>query len=195
MSYKIIKKDEIKDLLQLSNYSLYKLCYIDKISETVMDYDEASKAYMSRPDYSWEKEKARYGYYSPNLSMMEYPNPEYDPEESSHYAYFTPIPLKDQWGDDWSDSPYEHNAGYPYDDCGNFGEYEIIKIPFGIKSTRVWVKFPDDYGGGNSPFSVEDINFGAVAWVYAIGSHKGVSIHGGDTIEMFLNKLNEIENL
>lgn len=195
MSYRIVKKEDIEDLLQMSNHLLYKLCYIDKISDTIMDYDEASKAYMSRPDFNWEKEKERYGYFSPNLSMKEYPNPEYDPEESSHYAYFTPIPLEDQWGDDWNDSPYEHNAGYPYDEISKYGEFEIIKIPFGIKSTRVWVRFPEDYGGGNSPFSIEDINYGAVAWIYASCYHKGISIHGGDSIEVFLNKLKEIESL
>ena len=30
------------------------------------------------------------------------------------WAYFTTQPLKKQWGDDWDDAPYEHNAGEPY---------------------------------------------------------------------------------
>ena len=35
-----------------------------------------------------------------------------------NWAYFT-TNLEDQWGDDWDDAPYEHNAGEPlhYDDC------------------------------------------------------------------------------
>lgn len=31
------------------------------------------------------------------------------------WAYFTTRPLADQWGDDWDDAPYEHNAGTPYE--------------------------------------------------------------------------------
>lgn len=26
------------------------------------------------------------------------------------FAYFTTKPLTEQWGDDWNDAPYEHNA-------------------------------------------------------------------------------------
>lgn len=33
------------------------------------------------------------------------------------WAYFTTQKLEDQWGDDWEDSPYEHNAGKPYGPC------------------------------------------------------------------------------
>jgi hypothetical protein len=36
-----------------------------------------------------------------------------------NWAYFT-TNLKDQWGDDWDDAPYDRNAGEPYthyDDC------------------------------------------------------------------------------
>lgn len=29
-------------------------------------------------------------------------------------AYFTTQPVQKQWGDDWDDAPYEHNAGPPY---------------------------------------------------------------------------------
>lgn len=32
-------------------------------------------------------------------------------------AYFTTQPLDQQWGDDWDDAPYEHNAGTPYTPC------------------------------------------------------------------------------
>lgn len=33
------------------------------------------------------------------------------------WAYFTTQPLDKQWGDDWDDAPYEHNAGEPYYPC------------------------------------------------------------------------------
>jgi hypothetical protein len=33
------------------------------------------------------------------------------------WAFFTTKPLSEQWGDDWNDAPYEHNAGRPYGPC------------------------------------------------------------------------------
>lgn len=33
------------------------------------------------------------------------------------FAYFTSQPVEEQWGDDWNDAPYEHNAGEPYGPC------------------------------------------------------------------------------
>ena len=37
-----------------------------------------------------------------------------DPHDRS--AWFTSCELDKQWGDDWNDAPYEHNAGEPYRD-------------------------------------------------------------------------------
>ena len=34
--------------------------------------------------------------------------------------YYTTNSLDKQWGDDWNDSPYEHNAGIPYEPCVHF---------------------------------------------------------------------------
>jgi hypothetical protein len=31
------------------------------------------------------------------------------------WMYFTTQNLESQWGDDWNDAPYEHNAGEPYE--------------------------------------------------------------------------------
>jgi hypothetical protein len=31
------------------------------------------------------------------------------------FAYFTTKEVSEQWGDDWNDAPYEHNAGKPYE--------------------------------------------------------------------------------
>ena len=36
---------------------------------------------------------------------------------SGCFAYFTSKDLTEQWGDDWNDAPYEHNAGEPYGPC------------------------------------------------------------------------------
>ena len=44
------------------------------------------------------------------------------------WAFFTTKSLSDQWGDDWDDAPYEHNAGYPYSPCWH-NEPEAINNP------------------------------------------------------------------
>ena len=91
--------------------------------------------------------------------------------EKEYYAYFTDLTdLQEQWGDDWNDTPYEHNAGCPYDSMGK-NEHTILKVPFTVVSENNngyshWVKFPCDYGNGNSPFSVEGINAGAIPWIF-----------------------------
>ena len=70
-------------------------------------------------------------------------------------AYFTDQPLDQQWGDDWDDAPYEHNAEEPYSRDG-------------VMITRVAWEGPFDEpceAYTNSPYSVRDINAGAVAWL------------------------------
>ena len=52
-----------------------------------------------------------------------------------NFAYFTSIPLELQWGDDWNDAPYEHNAGEPYGDHrptpgAPRAEHSILKVAF-----------------------------------------------------------------
>ena len=81
---------------------------------------------------------------------------------SGQWAYFTTQPLKDQWGDDWNDAPYEHNAGRPYEwRVSDRPPWEIIKVAFdGPCQTPAEIN-----GGCNSPWSVEQINAGAVAWL------------------------------
>ena len=53
---------------------------------------------------------------------------------------------------------------------------------------------PKDYGGGNSPFCVDDINRGAVAWIYDYNydNKKSVVIHAGVNPVEFVEKINKI---
>lgn len=46
---------------------------------------------------------------------------------SGPFAYFTSKELSEQWGDDWNDAPYEHNAGEPYAPCWH-------NTPHGLKN-------------------------------------------------------------
>ena len=134
---------------------------------------------------------------------MDYPNPDYIPGEQTLSAYFTPLAMEDQWGDDWDDAPYEHNAGSPYDDVhnekGEWEEFELLEVLFYLPKHSWDIKFPCDYGGLNSPFCVRDINAGAVAWIYYRGkegkSCKGaVAIYGGCNPAEFMERIRMIQN-
>lgn len=79
-----------------------------------------------------------------------------------------------QWGDDWDDHPYEHNAGEPYEydysapqqgvENGR-GIYPKIEQKILLFSLPCYYKLPCDDFEYNSPFSIEDINAGAIAWI------------------------------
>jgi hypothetical protein len=108
------------------------------------------------------------------------------------FAYFTEIELGDQWGDDWNDAPYEHNAGDPYETHKDGTErvpHRILKIAWdGPYET------PAVLGGPNSAWSVEAINRGSIAWF--IPTSWGVApcadvrpIHAGCSVLEFIEKI------
>lgn len=94
-------------------------------------------------------------------------------------AWFTTQSLEEQWGDDWNDSPYEHNAGTPYAPCWHrqrsdcwcdvckqdylpdgSPRWHIVHIRFG----EIDQQEPCD-GHPNSPYSIQDINNRKVPWL------------------------------
>lgn len=99
-------------------------------------------------------------------------------------AYFTTQPLEKQWGDDWDDAPYEHNAGSPY---GWHERVDAGKEPWTITEVHWSGPFetPDEYHF-NSPYSVKVINSGRTAWLGSPrwGSH-GVNIYAGTPLDEF----------
>ena len=68
------------------------------------------------------------------------------------FAWFTTLPLTEQWGDDWNDAPYQWNAGEPYGEIGT----TLTKLAFEVNGDT-----PDDAPA----YSVEQINAGAVPWL------------------------------
>lgn len=169
-TYKNIEELDEQQLNELSKQG-YKLCYVDFALGKA--YDEAN--------YEWI--------------------PFDDEDETIHYqAYFTPIDLKDQWGDDWDDAPYEYNAEEPYDDYwdGNGAKHEIniyvvhFTVPKEVEKTLL---MPCDFCVGNygSCVSVSQINSGMVAWMYASESYKtcdGFAIQAGTKLNEFVEKIN-----
>lgn len=99
---------------------------------------------------------------------------------SGQWAFFTTQSLDKQWGDDWDDAPYEHNAGWPYGPHSEKdGHWEIVRIAFDGPLVT-----PDD-AVSNSTYSVRDINNRAVAWLRDRWSGSGVVIHAGTPLSEF----------
>jgi len=99
-------------------------------------------------------------------------------------AYFADVPPERVWGDDWDDAPYEHNAERPYDhEKGDLDKkVNIIACMFDGP-----VETPEDISGGNSRYSVEAINKGAIAWLHpSWGAKEERYIHAGTTVREFI---------
>jgi hypothetical protein len=110
-------------------------------------------------------------------------------------AYFTTQELDTQTGDDWNDTPYEHNAGTPYEPLRTLAsewtadghpKWEIYRVMFDAGSLQT----PGDLYF-NSPYSVKHINAGMVAWLAGTDASTGqpVVIHAGATIAEFKRKV------
>ena len=96
-------------------------------------------------------------------------------DERTHKGYrlfFTNADMKDQWGDDWNDAPYDCNAGWPYDttyyedENGKWQRTEhtilVLNVTYDIEHTPY---LPCDYYY-NASFTAENINLGAIAWMF-----------------------------
>ena len=164
---KIVLLSEIDE--SLNNY---KLCYVSEISPTIYGPTESTKQYFESQEYKDYVEKYGVMWYNPKVVYKDLPNPEYDQTSRTHSAYFTRLDLLEQWGDDWNDAPYDCNAEGPYENS----EGDIIEVPFAFVGSEddegyfstypLEYNLPKDYGGGNCPWSVEDINLGAVPWLF-----------------------------
>jgi len=101
-------------------------------------------------------------------------------------AWFTPVPLEKQWGDDWNDVPYEHNASEPYDDTrqpdGTYVKHELVRVMF-----RGGVDEPCERRGFNSPYSVEGINRGETPWLASRYDSHDSGLYAGATVSQFMD--------
>ena len=96
------------------------------------------------------------------------------------WAYFTTQELWKQWGDDWDDAPYEHNAGEPY----TWGKNDQAKLiePWTITKVAFHGPFhlPCDIQGKS--YSVQAINRGDVPWLNLDGVMAQRIIVGSATV-------------
>lgn len=103
-------------------------------------------------------------------------------------CFFTTQPLEKQWGDDWNDAPYEHNAGTPYEWCERTDtrpRYMVVEVV----CCGPW-DAPCE-GLTSSPYSVQDINRGNVAWLMQTDFSKAPPIYAGTTLRKFLDICDE----
>ncbi|WP_248295082.1 hypothetical protein [Paraburkholderia sp. UYCP14C] len=96
----------------------------------------------------------------------------------SPWAYFTRLPLDQQWGDGWERTPYEQHAGPPYADAAQ----QILTVAFdGPLLTP-------DTGDDARALSVNEINRGDAPWLRTqnyIGNAP-VRIVAGVSLERFV---------
>lgn len=194
---KIVLLNEIDE--SLNNY---KLCYVSEISPTIYGPTESTKQYFESQEYKDYVKEYGVMQYNSKVVYKDLPNPEYDQTSRTHSAYFTRLDLLEQWGDDWNDAPYDCNAEGPYENS----EGDIIEVPFAFVGSEddegyfstypLEYNLPKDYGGDNCPWSVEDINLGAVPWLFVKDMSKrhvpAVVIMAGISPLVFKEKLDYI---
>lgn len=102
--------------------------------------------------------------------------------------YFTDN-FEKQWGDDWDDAPYEHNAEGPYEYEDGWPEYKnehrghiryIWYIPKSCDLQEAYLRHQD--------ISVEEINKGIVPWL-TNGWNGKQGLYAGATMEEALKWL------
>lgn len=112
-------------------------------------------------------------------------------------AHFTTIEnLEDQWGDDWNDAPYEHNAGRPYTYDEKVWDWKSKKWIANTKpryeSDYVFFEGdfeePDEFG---QSMSVQFVNSGRVPWITSgrWDSSRDMAIFAGTTYPEFVKKI------
>lgn len=125
--------------------------------------------------------------------------------DKDNTAYFTTQELENQQGDDWDDAPYEHNAGTPYGPTVYHyanGEKKKDEKDWNSDGTPKWELYRLKFDCWNletpasrhynSPYSVQMINAGAVAWLS--GKDKDgnpIAIQAGTNIHEFKRKVKQ----
>lgn len=132
-------------------------------------------------------------------------------------AYFTTKELAKQWGDDWNDAPYEHNAGTPYEPSVHYyadgstklspdswntdgtPKWQLLELRFSAQGNEFLEPCSEHH---NSPFSVESINEGQVPWLKAqvwSRQEKEYSIAGelkaGATVDEFISFIEKFDGV
>lgn len=203
--YTLISLEEARS----DKYKNYKLAYVDDIPPTEYRATPETEAYFKSEEYTRNLDMYGYCRNDPKIKFGVFPNPNYVKGEREKYAYFCDVENMGQvWGDDMDDTPYEYNSGIPYDivydkRTGKETKIEVLYVPFGFtEEAKESLKEPKDYtfDGSNSHWCTEDINLGAVPWLFwrsgkPKGENIGVSIIAGISPLEFAEKIEKINEL
>ncbi len=110
--------------------------------------------------------------------------------EESMTAVFTTQPLEQQTGDDWDDTPYEHNAGSPYGPRGE-EHWDLVSVRF---YHPYWKTPAGRANAANSRWSVDLINQNKTPWLSGWSDHTethGSGAKAGCSLREFLDILYE----
>ena len=105
-------------------------------------------------------------------------------------AFFTSN-WKEQWGDDWNDRPYEHNAGEPYRHYWKDDKEYEIPLKECYFELPIYYKTPCE-GHLNSPYSVQDINNHCCPWLICGYDKDATYIHAGTSYPKFVKIITEL---
>lgn len=99
------------------------------------------------------------------------------------YAYFTTQRLEEQRGEDWDDAPYESCAGPPSASSESPEDCSVLVYSYNGTSLET----PAELSGCYTAYSVDDINAGAVAWLFgrAKNGTRKIAIYAGETLKGF----------
>lgn len=102
-----------------------------------------------------------------------------------HRLYFTES-LKHQWGDDWDDAPYEHNAGRPYGLHGlDSDRPDVFPV---VVATEL--QAPSKYL--DRRVSVNEINKGELPWLIPPDwRDKTIELYAGDEYQEVISTIEE----
>lgn len=117
------------------------------------------------------------------------------------WAWFTSLPVKEQWGDDWDDAPYQHNAGNPHSEEGVTHVKVAFDGPLYPPGEGPRTRYDGIEATGSEGYfvAVEDMNRGEdrVPWLVETGygemyGEAGVEIYAGASIEDFIDSVEEV---
>ena len=184
---------------KLKRFDDFKLCFISPIPETILVDSPESVAFQKTKEYKELRTRDKHWYTDYRLRMIDIPNPEFDRDKTTHNAYFTPLSLDVQWGDDWNDSLQGSYADLPYDHDDNGVPIEILVMQFSLNlypfeddNFHTQWSLPDDISRN---ICTRDVNRGIVPWLYAeFWENKDfLMIHAGVPPQEFAKKLKDFK--
>ncbi len=101
----------------------------------------------------------------------------------------------EQWGDDWNDKPYEHNAGRVYDEYVEKIADISTNFNFEVREPANFTKSDSVFENTNSDWRREDFIKGKIYAFTVINpeNNSSIMIYFGEKLEDIIKRLNKIK--